>query len=178
MTAAVIAASASVLVAVLVFTLNQIGQFRQERRQAKLSRINSQLRDLYGPLNALVDVNERIWTAMRSEGLLPAQSERTPEGGTDVWRRWRDHALQPANRRMRDLIIEHADLLIGVEVPQVFRDFCAHVAAQEIVIEGEDGHVKEAALIRHPGANFVAHVHEAFAALKKEQAALLHVTTN
>jgi hypothetical protein len=58
MTAAVIAASASVLVAVLAYILNQRGQVRQELRQARLARVSSQVRELYGPLNAMVDVNE------------------------------------------------------------------------------------------------------------------------
>lgn len=87
MSAAVITASASILVAVLVFTLNQRAQIRQERRQARLARINSQLRELYGPLNALVDVNERIWEALHDSGLPPERSggpgaeRRAGEGG-------------------------------------------------------------------------------------------------
>jgi hypothetical protein len=89
----------------------QRGQVHQERRQARLARVSDQLRELYGPLNALVDVNERIWEALR-QSHLPPQADRRPEASTEDWRRWRDHALMPANRRMRDLIIEHADLLV------------------------------------------------------------------
>jgi hypothetical protein len=76
--AAVITASASVLVAVLVFVLNQRAQIRQERRQARLARVNSQLRELYGPLNALVEVNERVWDALRDSG-LPGKADRSPQ---------------------------------------------------------------------------------------------------
>lgn len=75
-----------------------------------------QLRELYGPLNALVDVNERLWTALR-ESHLPPQEDRRPAAGEEDWRIWRDNALMPINRRMRDLIIEHADLLVGSDVP-------------------------------------------------------------
>ncbi len=163
--------------AVLVFILNQRAQVRQERRQARLSRINNQLRELYGPLNALVDINERIWTALRESG-LPPQAERKPELGTDDWRRWRANSLMPANRRMRDLITEHADLLIEAEVPQPLRDFCAHVASFEIVLAAEAEGLSERTLIGHPGAAYIAYVRDAFAYLKNEQQRLLQMTAH
>ncbi|MGW0501810.1 hypothetical protein [Micromonospora sp. NPDC003241] len=172
MTAAITAASASIVVAVLAFILNQYGQARQERRQARLTRVNSQLRDLYGPLNAMVDANERIWKGLRSTQ-LPGSLERKPGVGGDKWRRWRDEALQPANRRMRDLIFAHADLLVEVEIPEPLKEFCAHVAAQDIVSIAESEGAPEAILINHPGETFVSYVRRTFAALKKEQARLL-----
>lgn len=172
-TAAVITASASILVAVLAFILNQRAQAQQESRQAHLTRVNSQLRELYGPLNALVDVNERIWEALRGSH-LPPKAERHPEGTTKDWIRWRDHALMPANYKMRDLIIQHADLLIEKEVPQPLRDFCAHVAALDIVVAAESEGLKERALIGHPGATYVTYVRESFAHLKQEQQDLLN----
>ncbi|WP_218107508.1 hypothetical protein [Micromonospora peucetia] len=173
MTAAIIAASASIVVAVLAFVLNQYGQARQERRQARLARISSQLRDLYGPLNAMVDANERIWEALR-DSHLPKAAERGPDDSTASWRRWRDEALQPANRRMRDLIFAYADLVVEAEVPEPLRDFCAHVAALEIVraAESEEG-ARQRALIDHPGDAYVSYVRRTFAALKHEQAQLL-----
>ena len=57
MLAAVIAASSTVVVAMLAFALNQWGQARAERRQARLARLDAQVRDLYGPLKALTDSN-------------------------------------------------------------------------------------------------------------------------
>jgi hypothetical protein len=173
--AAVLAASASILVAVLVFILNQRAQVQQERRQARLSRVGSQLRELYGPLNALVDVNERIWEALRATR-LPSQAERRPEASTADWRRWRDHALLAANRRMRDLIVEHADLLVEVDFPKPLEDFCAHVTSVEIVLAAEAEGLKEDALIKHPGADYIAYVRDAYASLKTEQQRLLQTT--
>lgn len=176
MTAAVIAASASVLVAVLAFILNQRGQIRQEQRQARLARVSSQVRELYGPLNAMVDVNERIWEALR-DSELPPQADRRPEAGTESWRRWRDGALMPTNRRMRDLIVQNADLLVETEVPQVLRDFCAHVTSVEITLAAEAAGMKaERPLITHPGSNYVTYIRDAFIALKQEQQQLLRTT--
>lgn len=158
--------------AVLVYSLNQRGLLRQERRQAKLARINSQLRELYGPLNALVDVNERLWEALRATR-LPAQDERHAGGGSEEWHRWRDLALMPANRDMRDLILRHADLLVEDHAPRALRDFCAHVAALEVALAGYPSGVREKALIEHPGAAYVDYVREAFASLKGQQQQLL-----
>jgi hypothetical protein len=172
MTAAVVAASTSVVVAVLAFILNQFGNKRQEQRQARLTRVNSQLRDLYGPLNAMVDTNERIWEALRVAH-VPSADKRTPEAGTADWRRWRDEALQPANRQMRDLILSHADLLVESTLPEPMRDLCAHVAAHEVVRSAEGAGIPERALIDHPGGVYVSHVRHTFAALKNEQVRLL-----
>jgi hypothetical protein len=173
--AAVITASASILVAVLVFILNQRSQVRQERRQARLTRVGSQLRELYGPLHALVDVNERIWESLR-ESRLPPQTERQADVASDDWRRWRDHALMPANRKMRDVIIEHADLLTETEIPQPLLDFCAHVTSLEVLLSAEAEGLSEHPLIRHPGAPYVTYVRDTFARLKAEQQQLLRIT--
>jgi hypothetical protein len=172
MSAAVITASGSVLVAVLVFVLNQRAQIRQERRQARLARVNSQLRELYGPLNALVEVNERVWEALR-DSRLPGKADRSPSGADSNWRRWRNQALQPVNLQMRDLIVEHADLLDQPDLPQPLRDFCAHVTSLEIVVAAEADGVHELSLISHPGAPFVTYARETFLRLKQEQHRLL-----
>ncbi|MET9976856.1 hypothetical protein ACFYOI_27650 [Streptomyces microflavus] len=174
MTAAIITASASIVVAVLAFLLSQQSQLRQERRQARLTRINCQLRELYGPLNALVDSNERVWNSLRGS-FLPNQSERDPATDSPEWRKWRDEVLIPTNRRMRDLITEHADLIIESEVPNSLRDFCAHVLAVEVTVLEEAEGVRRRALIGHPGDEFVNYVNTSFKHLKGEQNKLLGV---
>lgn len=165
---AVITASASVLVAVVLFVLNQRNQGRQEIRQIRLARVNSQLRDLYGPLNFLVSVNEQLWSSLR-ENQMPAQQHRSPQAGDQDWRRWRDSALMPVNRRMRDLIVEHADLLNEDEVPPPLQDFCAHVASLEVVLIREADGLVGPPLVRHPGRAYVEYVEKAFAELKRDQ---------
>lgn len=172
MTAAIVTASASVIVAMLIFVLNQHAQIRQEQRQVRLDRLENQLRKLYGPLNSLIDVNERIWQALR-ESRVPAKLERSPEGGSDEWRRWRDLALMPTNHKMVNLIIENADLLIETEVPKVVSDFCAHVTSLEVVVAAESDGEKQRTLIAHPGAQWVDYVRSRFKVLKGEQNDLL-----
>ncbi|WP_197710495.1 hypothetical protein [Streptomyces malaysiensis] len=170
MTAAIITASASIVVAVLAFLLSQHSRIRQERRQARLARVNGQLRDLYGPLNTLVDTNGQIWEALRAT-TFPARDERNPESGTSEWLRWRDQVLMPTNRRIRYLIIEHADLIIETETPKPLLDFCAHVLSVEVAITEEAEGVNRRALIAHPGDDFISYVHDSF--IRHQQQRLL-----
>jgi hypothetical protein len=182
MTAAVITACASVVVAFLGYVLNRRGQQQLERRQALLDRVNRQLRDLYGPLNALVDVNEQIWAALR-ESRLPGREERrrgTPltEDQRATWTTWINHALTPANRRMKDLIMAHADLVVQERMPDQLLAFCAHVTAYEVLLAtGRPDETNHTALIQHPGQPYVDYVRSAFTDLKHEQVRLLRLTS-
>ena len=174
---AIITASATITVAVLVFLVNQYSQLRLERRQGYLARVNSQLRDLYGPMFALVDTNERIWEALRANGVPPV-SQRDADTCSQGWSAWRDMVLMPTNTHIRDLIIEHADLLLEVDFPAPLRDFCAHVGSCEAILaesaESVPGIGKLPVVhIDHPGSDFVEYVRLSFAQLKGEQQRLL-----
>lgn len=57
MAEAAIAASAAVCVAVLGALLSFIYSRQLQRRQARLERLNAQLRDFYGPLYAIFQAN-------------------------------------------------------------------------------------------------------------------------
>jgi len=183
MATAVITASASVIVAVLVFLLNRQHQYQFERRQALLARVNAQVRELYGPLHALVRVNELVWKSLRDKSVIPASDERTDAGRLGkrelgAWKAWLSHSLMPANVKMRDLILQHADLIIEAEMPGPLLDFCAHVSAYEVLLlsEAESGLPAGSRLIGHPGDAYVDYVDHSFAALKAEQARLLALT--
>ncbi|MFF4319978.1 hypothetical protein [Streptomyces sp. NPDC001568] len=172
MTAAITTASASIVVAVLAFLLNQRAQIRQERRQARITRINSQLRELYGPLNTLVSSNERVWDALRAS-FVPDKDARDPAAESGEWQKWRDQVLIPTNHRMRDLIIQHADLIDEAVMPLPLRDFCAHVLALDISAMEEREGSPRSALIAHPGKDFTAYIEASFSRLKSEQNRLL-----
>ncbi|MRH87652.1 hypothetical protein GFY24_09340 [Nocardia sp. SYP-A9097] len=174
MSAAVIAACASIFAAGLTFVLAQRGLISQERRQAKLLRISSQLAELYAPLRTLVDVNEHLWESLRESHLPPSAQRRFDRDNSD-WRRWRDHVLMPANRTMRDLILDHADLLLEPYLPNPLRDFCAHVASLEVVLAAESEGLTAPPLVRHPGDRFVRHVRDSYDHLVSERHRLLPV---
>ncbi len=175
MTAAVITACASVVVAVLVFVLNQWAQRRRDQRQARLDRLDLQLRELYGPLYALVLVNESIWRVL-GESVLPDHDARRVGAANpaqrEEWAGWLRVALMPTNIRIRDLIVGHAELLEEVGLPAPLEAFCAHVAASEMAIQSDPGGGRRA-IISHPGAPFVDYVRATYLRLKQTQAALL-----
>jgi hypothetical protein len=81
----------------------------------------------------------------------------------------------PTNVKIRDLIVQHADLMIGDGVPQIFQDFCSHVASYEVLLAEPTGPtgLTGSALMAHPGTPFVEYVRECFTGLKAKQAALL-----
>ncbi len=168
MVATLITAVTTVAVAGLAYLLNQRGQLAQERRQARLLRVSRQIRELYGPLHVLVDINERIWEKLR-ESQLPAAPHRRPDLATDNWLRWRDHALMPVNRAMRDLIIEHADLVQDYDVPEPLLTFCSHVASVEVQLAAESDGLHVRSLVPHPGAAYVRYVRDTFGQLTTEQ---------
>ncbi|GIF62084.1 hypothetical protein Ais01nite_01190 [Asanoa ishikariensis] len=173
---AVVTASASVVVAMIVFVANQVALVRNQQRQARLERVNDQLRELYGPLQALLAVNEHLWRTMRASQLPDHDTRQAgPPTGEESqeWQRWIQHALMPANVRMRDLIVEHADLIVEDDIPPPLQDFCAHVASYEVHLASPGGAPQRRALITHPGAPFVTYVRAGFTALKREQATLL-----
>ena len=182
MATAVITASASIVVAVLAFLLNRHSQYQFERRQALLARVNAQLRELYGPLHALVGVNELVWRSLQDGAVVPARDARADaarldQGELATWQAWLDYSLMPANVKMRDLILAHADLIIEAEMPPPLMAFCAHVSAYEVLQSGADpGRPAGSRLIGHPGDSYVDYVARSFAALKAEQTRLLSLT--
>jgi hypothetical protein len=169
------------VVAIVAFILNQWSQLRFERRQTRVTRIGEQLRQLYGPLNALVESNEHIWEALQPSVLPSRAHRRTVDPSPQeraTWDRWFTYAFMPTNRKMRDLIIEHADLLVEPELPEPLRLFCAHVAACEVALaEPAAGDARPEMLIPHPGTPYVTYVREAFTLLKREQLRLLGLMT-
>lgn len=173
MAAAVISACTTVIVAALAFALNQYAQMQAERRQARLVRVNSQLKELYGPLYVLVDVNECIYHGLMAAG-LPGKRHRTKDTLAVEWKKWLDHALFPANVKMRDLILSHGDLLREEAMPDELRRFCAHVSYAEVSrAQGTQGAEADGAYLRHPGDAYPDYVRGAYAALKREQRELL-----
>ncbi|MGW1955244.1 hypothetical protein ACWCPI_21275 [Streptomyces sp. NPDC001920] len=158
--------------------LNQRGELARARRQARLERVDSQLRDLYGPLLVLVESNERTWDAFRRQHLPSAEERRRGAQLTEeqrkLWRRWVLTVFLPSARRMRDVIVDHGDLFIEDRIPHVVLDFCAHIASYEVTVAEWEAGEEGKALVSHPGADFVVYVRESYRNLKETQAEVLN----
>ncbi|GGQ53909.1 hypothetical protein [Kitasatospora griseola] len=178
MTAALVTACASILIAVLAYWLNHHGETRRSLRRARIEWVNSQLKDLYGPLLVLTETNEMAWSEYRTHHVV-----RNDDASADApllaledaqWRSWVELVFAPAAQEMRKIITARGDLIIGEEMPPVVLEFCAHAASYDLLLANwNDIGPSKSAPIRHPGSRFPSYVRESYGALKAEQALLL-----
>ncbi|MFI7309017.1 hypothetical protein [Streptomyces hygroscopicus] len=178
MIAAMVTASASVLIAIMAYWLNHQGEIRRSLRKARIDRVSSQLKDLYGPLLVLTETNEKAWSEycrryVLPRGVGPAEIP-LPELEEARWRTWVEAVFAPTAQEMREIITARGDLIIGGEMPPVVLDFCAHAATYDALLANWDGAgPSKSTLIRHPGNRFLSYVRESYGSLKTEQALLL-----
>ncbi len=153
---------------------------RLAERAARLERVDLQLRDLYGPLLALVTATTRSWEAFRSrykpEGGSYWDAARPPtEEEGETWRRWIQQVFMPLNEKMEQLVITKAELLDSPEMPKCLLDLVAHVEAYRVVIaRWNAGDFREhKSLINFPRPDLLQYAEDRFAVLKNEQQKLL-----
>jgi hypothetical protein len=119
-----------------------------DKHAAQLDRLNRQLSQLYGPLYALYEAGERNWMLFvarfshdgrpwAERTFLPSGSDKFPPPEADrmvEYRRRMEQLFMPTNSQMEQLIVQHADLVVGTRMPDEFSDFLAHVAAAKLLM--------------------------------------------
>lgn len=151
--------------------------------EARLERTNVQLRDLYGPLFSMAQINTSTWeafldvhrqTGLFSQSLQGGVSPRTPEEEA-IWRHWIKHVFQPLNAAMAQCVIEHADLLDETEMPHVLLLLGAHARGYEGVIGAWDltGEQPNMSLTPFPGEALLEYTQAKYIELKSRQQRLL-----
>lgn len=154
---------------------------RLEQRKQRLSRVNRQLSDFYGPLLALTEANRRIFDAFvarhaRAGGVSIFQAETPPTTGELAdWRLWVNTVFLPNVQAMRDLIVAHTDLLLDAEMPPLLLNLCAHVSGYEITAArwALGDHAEHQSVVPFPGDEVRTYARTAFGRLQTEQARLL-----
>jgi hypothetical protein len=88
--------------------------------------------------------------------------------------------FMPLNRRLSDVIVDHADLLEEERVPGLLLDVCAHVAAYEAVLKRweEGDYAEHTAPINFPADELLAYAEAGVRRLKSEQQRLLRAVPN
>lgn len=176
-----IAVALTIGLAVAGYVATYVNGLRLGRRQERLSRVNRQLGEFYGPLFALTEANARIFRALmertaRADGRSPFAHDipPTPDELAE-WRLWVGAVFLPNIRAMRDVIVTKADLLEESEMPPVLLQMYAHVAGYELVVaRWEQGdHSEHQSVVAFPGDEIAAYARAGFTRLKQEQAALL-----
>jgi hypothetical protein len=187
MAAAIIAATTSLIIAVLTYGLNQYNEAQLLRRKGQLERVNNQLGELYGPLLAIFEVSNIANASLESklqphlERYFRGDVERLTEEESSLWRSWIELVFAPGNRKARDLIYANSHLLVDSVVPQVLLEWCAHTQEYEVIIEqwhnGDFGEVDTKREFSEFASELRNYLHENFKILKERQAELLRLTS-
>jgi hypothetical protein len=152
------------------------------RRQESLARTNRQLSEFYGPLLAYLSTNSATFAAwqshIRADGvsIFSADAGRLPtEEELRQWRLWFTAVFVPNIRKLRQIVVDKADLLVESTMPPVLLDLCAHVAACEILVAqwNSGDYTNHLAIVRYPGAGLLDYAEESFKRLKERQTRLL-----
>ncbi|MBD1865698.1 MULTISPECIES: hypothetical protein [Trichocoleus] len=193
--------NAATIVALLSISATLLGILWQvqakrmdERFAAHLKRIDKQLSDLYGPLYALFESGDKQWRAFLKEfsncadpeflGFFPIDNEKEFEPPSKeqlrIFRLWTENIFVQTDIRMEEIIINHAELLVGEKMPEPFLDFCVHVSSiRASVAEWKSSEFdledwrKHLAIFPHPAGALHDYIKASFEVLKKEQSLLL-----
>jgi hypothetical protein len=175
------AAIVAIVLAFLGYLATYVNGLRLAQRHERLSRVNRQLTEFYGPLLALTQSNRRIFEEFvtrhhRAGGVSPFVAEDGPtEAELVEWRLWFTTVFMPNIRRMRGIVVDRADLLMESSMPVVLLALCAHVSGYEITIsrwESRD-YSEHTSVVAYPGQELDDYVSGAFAVLKRQQTRLL-----
>jgi hypothetical protein len=178
-TAALIAAAASILTVFVGYVLTHRSSQRLQQRQDELAWINRRLADLYGPLFVMIEAGDVAFDAFWNRyspgspnfNLKPEELSREQR---DAWELWMTTVFQPKNRVMYDLLASNGGLLIGETMPDHISQFCAHVTGYDVLLEEwERGDHSQVFAIPSFPDEFTRYVREAYKDLKRQQAQLL-----
>lgn len=179
------ATAVTIALAFVSYLATYFNSVRLSQRQERLSRVNRQLSDFYGPLFALVEANTRIFdtfmerTATRPDGRSPFAAGGEPPTNAELaeWRLWLSTVFLPNIRAMRDIVVTKADLLAESQVPQVLLELSAHVSGYEIAEakweRGDYAPQHHLSGVPYPSEELARYARQSFIRLKQEQGRLL-----
>jgi hypothetical protein len=136
--AALVGATTGSLVTVIGWSVNyRLSRKKEEasrKNQAKLTYIQKQIEELYGPLFGLIQnaqfVREVATGTLPSspEGYILFEQFDDTKGDTQAWRYFVEGHFLPLIDRMSNLIYKNLHLLESGEIPESFQHFFRHKA--------------------------------------------------
>jgi hypothetical protein len=136
-TKVIVTTAATITVALITFIGTYWNNRRLTERKESLDRINRQLSELYGPMFGITNATRTIWLKTREKYQLDYEffgGNRRTSKQFKAWRLWMSTIFMPVNRQLFDLILEKSDLLIESEMLESVQQFCAHIAAYDVVL--------------------------------------------
>lgn len=137
-TAAVIAASVSVLGWVINHILSSRSERKRARLTARLSHIEQQLSKLYGPLAFLIYEGKATFSdLLQSLGrsYVFRGDEQLPDDELRLWLFWVDHDFMPRNDKIQSVLSMNSHLITGQELPESYIRFLDHHNSWRLVHE-------------------------------------------
>ncbi len=170
---------ATLLLGLIGYVVTYVNTLRLEQQKAQLTRVEQQLRDLYGPLLSLVSSSAAAYEGFRSiyrpnTRFFRGTPPPTPED-LDAWCLWMTEVFMPLNESMTQLVTNHTDLLEEDEIPPCLLNLCAHVSGYKAVVKawGKNDYSRYSSVIHFPGKELRTYAEERFVQLKLRQAILL-----
>ncbi len=150
------------------------------QRKDHLERIERQLKELYGPLFALVSASGEAWLGFRAiyrrgAGSYWRSATNPTEREAAAWRLWMVEVFMPLNSRMAQLVTEHADLIEESEMPPCLLTLCAHVEGYRAILAAwkSGDFSRHLSVVDFPASDLLAYASQHYNRLKQEQAVLL-----
>jgi hypothetical protein len=137
MLVALIGAIAAILVAIVTYALTFASNRDLSMWEKQLERSNSQLRDFYGPLLALSQSSDEFWKHLSAKHGDSREKMIREQSGA-LWIQWITEVFQPANKKMCDIVTEHADLVNEDFMPECLMSLCAHTSGYDVLIKRWD----------------------------------------
>ncbi len=141
-TTGLLAMASAIIVAVINHIISGLRSRAAEKRQTKLSYVEAQIRDLFGPLYAFSYSNQYIYEAYKqhhADIILALDSGQVLSGEqAKSWMLWTEKVFQPHNLKMRDIIYHSAHLFNSATMPEIVLKFLAHVESYEAIISTFD----------------------------------------
>ncbi|SFR27555.1 hypothetical protein SAMN04488564_111104 [Lentzea waywayandensis] len=172
-----LAPTATIFAAIVAAFIAYRNNIRLHEAQERLKWINAQLAEFYGPLYSISEASNVAWVQFRKlvrpEGGYLFDYDLSEEEQKE-WISWMTNVFMPANKRMYEIIVTRSHLLVGETIPEVYAQFCAHMATYEVVVyRWSQGDVSVLnSPIQFPDG-FRTNIAESFLHLKRQQQELL-----
>jgi hypothetical protein len=164
----------TVILALAGYLITSLSNQELARRQDKLRLVNERLNEFYGPLYVASEAGNIAYrTLLARQG--KATSEPIREEDLKEWILWMNTIFMPLNNIRERIIIQKASLIVEEQVPQCLLDFVTHVVGYKAVMAkwAEGDYAERRSTIGWP-PEFDVYVKQSYAALKAEQARLMH----
>lgn len=164
----------TVILAMSGYLITSISAHMLARRQEKLRLVNERLNEFYGPLYVASEAGNIAYRSLlnrqgkiRSDPILDSEMKE--------WVLWMTTIFMPLNDIREKIIIEKAALILEEQMPQCLLDFVTHVVGYKAVLAkwAEGNYIERRSTIGWP-PEFDVYVRNSYAALKAEQAWLMH----